>query len=264
MENPKDKILTLGASLKAGRLADVLLLTPAGEPVLFRAQGLQVIRTEADEIDTGKSCTLVVTPSASLVSSVMVRVLRAFKPVLTDPMFRSLSEKLISRIKSQATSVTGSWENTACLDLLTIALGVKMPAKGKPQGSDAQRRRPEQEIAEDPFTGEPIEFYARSYHRMKSSLSSAINRGDEILDATLGLSDTAKPKIDEANWIKVAGILGLVVGGFWIPVLGPTVVMQKDTEDRVARGLSRRGLNSQLALLALANLRLRDQLHQKP
>lgn len=264
MENPKDKILTLGASLKAGRLADVLLLTPAGEPVLFRAQGLQVIRSEADEMDTGKSCTLVVTPAAPLVSSVMVRVLQAYKPVLPEPMFRSLSEKLISRIKTQASLLAGTWETTACLDLLNIALGVKIPSKGKPPGGDVRRRRPEQEIAEDPFTGEPMEFYARSYHRMKSSLSSAMNRGDELLDATLGASDTSKSKIEEANWVKVAGISGLVVGGFWIPVLGPTVVMQKDTEDRVARGLSRRGLNSQLALLALANLRLRDQLQQKP
>jgi hypothetical protein len=43
-------------------------------------------------------------------------------------------------------------------------------------------------------------------------------------------------------------------------VLGPSVVLKGDTEDRVAKGLSRRGLNPQLALLALANLRLRDQL----
>jgi hypothetical protein len=80
MKNPHDEILSLGASLKAGRLDDVLLRTPAGEPVLFRAQGLQVIRSEADEIDTGKSCTLVITPSAHLVSSVMVRVLRFLNP----------------------------------------------------------------------------------------------------------------------------------------------------------------------------------------
>ena len=264
MKKPHDEILSLGASLKAGRLDDVLLRTPAGEPVLFRAQGLQVIRSEADEIDTGKSCTLVITPSAPLVSSVMVRVLQVFKSEIPDPMFKSLSEKLINRIKTQAASVAGSWENAACLDLLNIALAVKIPAKGKSPNRDGRRRRAEPDMIVDPFTGEPMDNFSISYHRMKSTLASSMNRGDEILDATLGSSEMADTKINEEHWVKIAGIPGLVIAGFWIPVLGPTVVLQKNTEDRIARGLSRRGLNSQLALLALANMRLRDQLHQKP
>jgi hypothetical protein len=86
---------------------------------------------------------------------------------------------------------------------------------------------------------------------------------DEMQDATLGSFEKVD-NINEENWVKIAGIPGLVVSGFWIPVLGPTVVLQKNTEERVARGASRRGLNPQLALLALANMRLRDQLHQKP
>ena len=263
MKNPHDEILSLGASLKAGRLDDVLLRTPAGEPVLFRAQGLQVIRSEADEIDTGKSCTLVITPSAHLVSSVMVRVLRVFKSEIPDPMFKSLSEKLINRIKTEAASVAGNWENSACLDMLNIALAVKIPAKGKTPNRDGRRRRAEPDMNVDPFTGEPMDSFSHSYHRLKSSLSSGMNRGDEMLDATLGSFEKVD-NINEENWVKIAGIPGLVVSGFWIPVLGPTVVLQKNTEERVARGASRRGLNPQLALLALANMRLRDQLHQKP
>jgi hypothetical protein len=116
----------------------------------------------------------------------------------------------------------------------------------------------------DPFTGEPMDNFSLSYQRIKSTLASGMNRGDEMLDATLDSTEMADTKINEENWVKIAGIPGLVISGFWIPVLGPTVVLQKNTEDRIARGLSRRGLNSQLALLALANLRLRDQLHQKP
>ena len=262
-KNPYDEILSLGASLKAGRLDDILLRTPAGEPVLFRAQGLQVIRSEADEIDTGKSCTLVISPSAPLVSSVMVRVLRVFKSEIPDPIFKSLSEKLINRIKKEAASVSGSWENAACLDLLNIALAVKIPAKGKSPNRDS-RRRAEPDMIVDPFTGEPMDNFSLSYHRIKSTLASGMNRGDEMLDATLDSTEMADTKINEENWVKIAGIPGLVISGFWIPVLGPTVVLQKNTEDRITRGLSRRGLNSQLALLALANMRLRDQLHQKP
>ena len=178
-------------------------------------------------------------------------------------MFKSLSEKLINRIKTQAASAAGSWENAACLDLLNIALAVKIPAKGKSPNRDGRRRRAEPDMIVDPFTGEPIDNFSLSYHRLKSTLASGMNRGDEMLDATLGSSEMADTKINEENWVKIAGIPGLVISGFWIPVLGPTVVLQKNTEDRIARGLSRRGLNSQLALLALANMRLRDQLHQK-
>jgi hypothetical protein len=90
----------------------------------------------------------------------------------------------------------------------------------------------------------------------------ALGMADEVLDDTLGKNVAPLDSDLPATIVKVAGISGLVVSGYWFPFLGPSVVLMADTEDKVARGLSRKGLNPQLALLALANLRLRDQLRR--
>ena len=262
MHSAQDILLKLGASLKAGRHDEIVLKTPAGEPVLFRAQGLQVIRSEADEIDTGKTCTLVITPLAPLVSGVLVRVLRMYRPIVTQGQFQVLTAKLIEKVKSKAASKPGSWEDSACLELVAYAMQVKVLPRQKGAADHPKVQRESQGSFEDPFTGEVVGRWASAYSRMRSIGPDSLGMADEVLDDTLG-KNVATPGSDlPTTIVKVAGISGLVVSGYWVPVLGPSVVLKADTEDKVARGLSRKGLNPQLALLALANLRLRDQLRR--
>ena len=262
MHSAQDILLKLGASLKAGRHDEIVLNTPAGEPVLFRAQGLQVIRSEADEIDTGKTCTLVITPMAPLVSGVLVRVLRMYRPIVPLGHFHVLTGKLVEKVKSKAALKPGTWEDSACLELIAFAMEVKVLPRRKGTTDQPKLQRESQGSFEDPFTGESIGHWASAYSRLRSMRPDALGMADEILDDTLGKS-VAPPDSDlPATIVKVAGISGLVVSGYWVPVLGPSVVLRPDTEDKVARGLSRKGLNPQLALLALANLRLRDQLRR--
>jgi len=262
MHTAQDVLLKLGASLKAGRHDDIVLKTPSGEPVLFRAQGLQVIRSEADEIDTGKTCTLVITPLAPLVSGVLVRILRVYRPMMPAGQFTSMAGRLIEKVKSKAALKSGSWENDACLDLLAFAMEVKVLPKGKGVRDRPRHRQDSHGIIEDPFTGEPMGLWASAISRMRSARSDAVGMADEVLEDTLGQSTPTTDLGQAPSWVKVANISGLVVSGYWIPVLGPSVILKADTEDRVAKGLSRRGLNPQIALLALANLRLRDQLRK--
>lgn len=262
MHSAQDILLKLGASLKAGRHDEIVLKTPAGEPVLFRAQGLQVIRSEADEIDTGKTCTLVITPLAPLVSGVLVRVLRMYRPIVPQGQFQVLTAKLVEKVKSKAASKPGTWEDSACLELIAYAMQIKVLPRRKGTADHPKVQRESQGSFEDPFTGESIGHWASAYSRLRSMRPDALGMADEILDDTLG-KNVALPDSDlPATIVKVAGISGLVVSGYWVPVLGPSVVLRPDTEDKVARGLSRKGLNPQLALLALANLRLRDQLRR--
>lgn len=262
MHSAQDILLKLGASLKAGRYDEIVLKTPAGEPVLFRAQGLQVIRSEADEIDTGKTCTLVITPLAPLVSGVLVRVLRMYRPVVPPGQFQVLAAKLIEKVKSKAASQPSTWEDSACLDLIAFAMEVKVLPRRKGTTDHPKLQRESQGSFEDPFTGEVIGRWASAYSRLRSTGPGSLGMADEVLDDTLGKNVAPLDSDLPTAIVKVAGISGLVVSGYWVPVLGPSVVLRPDTEDKVARGLSRKGLNPQLALLALANLRLRDQLRR--
>jgi hypothetical protein len=262
MQSAQDILLKLGASLKAGRHDDIALKTPSGEPVLFRARGLQVIRSEADEIDTGNTCTLVITPSAPLVSGVLVRILQVYRPVIPVVQFGAMTGRLIEKVKAKAPLKSGSWENEACLELLAFAMEIKVPPKGKGERERPRNRQESQGVIEDPFTGEPMGLWASAISRMRSARSDAVGMRDEALEDTLGQPELVGNLGQVSAWVKIANISGLVVSGYWIPVLGPSVVLKGDTEDRVAKGLLRRGLNPQFALLALANLRLRDQLRQ--
>ena len=219
--------------------------------MLFRARGLQVLRNEADEMDTGKSCTLIITPQAPLVSGVIIRILKIMKPVLAEDLFKSETDKLLQRIKRHATSPAGTWEDAACLDLVKMALEIKVTLP-KPNQQEDSFEHPNGDFV-DPFTGEPFGFMAHHRRWLRKRMVSEEGMSDDLLDATLGATKGHMKKDKKTNWLKVAGVAGFVIESYWIPILSPGLGFKKSTINKIVRALGRRRLNTKWALVLLLN-----------
>jgi hypothetical protein len=75
-QDQKAELLKIGASLEKGADHKIVVKAPSGDPMFFRAIGLQVITCESEELDTGGSCVLVINAQAALLSGVIIRCLR--------------------------------------------------------------------------------------------------------------------------------------------------------------------------------------------
>ena len=76
---PNDRILRIGKKLEKDGLKAFGTKTPTGHPSYFRACGLQIIPSEAEEIDTGKTCRLIITPYAASLSALVTDLIKVLK-----------------------------------------------------------------------------------------------------------------------------------------------------------------------------------------
>ena len=71
-----DRLLKIGKRLEKEGLGSFKTATPGGAPAYFRSHGLQIIPSEAEELDTNKACQIVITPEASALSGLVIALLR--------------------------------------------------------------------------------------------------------------------------------------------------------------------------------------------
>ena len=254
--NPTDRILKIGKKLEKMGLSAFQMKTPSGHPAYFRTFGLQIIPSEAEEIDTGHSCRLVITPQAVHLSAFVGEVLKVLLGLSSG---KSRAVGLISEMKSkhfEAYRQVEGWEAVAAKDIVSSALRIAAQRYEQPSlmaSQDAEQI--------DLFTGEGLEHRRRYWDRAKD----ALKRGSGFMDSAV--SPFAQPggeSLAEASesapvWSDVLGHLGVVIGGYWIPIGDMENLSGSAAQIRLVKVLRRRGLKPDLSLTIIANARKGDK-----
>ena len=145
---PTDRILKIGTKLEKNGLKAFGAKTPAGHPAYFRSGGLQIIPSEAEEIDTGHSCRLIITPLAASLSSLVTDLINVLNKA---PAGRRRAEMLVEEMKTKTfkdDSRTGDWEVAAARGIVSIALKISERSISEPSHDE-----PGDWSMMDPFTG---------------------------------------------------------------------------------------------------------------
>ena len=256
-QDQKTQLLKLGAALEKGEEHKIVVKAPSGDPMFFRASGLQVIPSEDQELDTGGSCVLVINSEAALLSGVIIRCLRVLGLEAGGERAKKVVKEMTERLVRERGQAAGAWEGQAAKDLVTIAL--------KWSEKPAQKERPVtqqlgEDIPTDPFTGEPIPEELVPHWRMAKRRAARHKREEEedtLLQFTM--ETCAEEKKDTKNcWVVIGGLQGVIAAESWYPVVGPDDQVDEKVIRKVVKGLARRGLKPELAMTVLANIRCRD------
>jgi hypothetical protein len=247
---PNDRILRIGKKLEKDGLKAFVSRTPTGQPAYFRACGLQIIPSEAEEIDTGKTCRLIITPLAGSLSALVTDLIKALK---TGVSGSQRTEALIEEMKTKTfkdAPRSGEWEVTAAKDIVSSALKIA-------ERTFTVSRSEEQYdwSMMDPFTGEIHEHRQENWRHAREILSRYAGRGKPRPDVTLRsvVSDINGPVDRHLTWREVRAHLGVVIGGYWIPVGNVTRLSGSTAQLELAKTLLRKGLKPDIALTIIAN-----------
>jgi hypothetical protein len=255
-QDQKTQLLKLGTALEKGEDHKIVVKAPSGDPMYFRAGGLQVIPSEDQELDTAGSCILVISSQAALLSGVIIRSLRVLGIVAGRERAKKVVKEMGERLVRGRGQTVGSWEGQAAKDLVTIAL--------KWSEKSAQKERPVtsqlgEEIPTDPFTGEPIPEELLPQWRMAKRRAARQMREEEDALMQFTMEACAEHKKERKDgWVAIGGVQGVIAGDVWYPVVGPEDQIDEKVIRKVAKGLARRGLKPELAMTVLANIRCRD------
>jgi hypothetical protein len=256
-QDQKTQLLKLGATLEKGADHKIVVKAPSGDPMFFRAGGLQVIPCESEELDTGGSCALIITAQAALLSGVIIRCLRVLGLEAGRERAKRVVKEMGERLVRDRGQAAGTWEGRAAKDLVTIALKwAEKPVKK--EGQD--RQQPDEEIPTHPLTGEPMPEELIPHWRMaKRRAARQMREAEEDVLMQFTMEACAEGKKDANNgWVVVGGVQGVVAGDAWYPVVGPEDQIDEKVIRKVAKGLARKGLKAELAMTVLANIRCRD------
>lgn len=256
-QDPKTQLLKLGATLEKEEEHKIVVKAPSGDPMFFRASGLQVIPSEDQELDTGGSCVLVINPKAAMLSGVIIRCLRVLGLEAGRERAKKVVKEMSDRLVRDRDQAAGAWEVQAAKDLVTIALkwSEKPAKKERPEASQLG-----EEIPTDPFTGEPIPEELMPQWRMAKRRAARQMREAEE-DALMQFTMEAcaeHQKVVKDGWVVIGGLQGVIAADAWYPVVGPEDQIDEKVIRKVAKGLARRGLKPELAMTVLANIRCRD------
>jgi hypothetical protein len=261
-KDPVSQVLRIGATLERGDLAKIYVRTPRGELSYFRCNGVQVIPTEAEEIDTGGSCTLVISPLAAVLSGVLIRCLRILGHRQPRHKIKGVIKEMVECLISNRTKPAGSWENGAAKALITIALKwAEKSLKEERSKADQVSYEPTMENLADGWSLEEMSHMIEMRHRRVGRAIRVREESDRLLEFTLGEVPEDPKRLQ--GWLVIAGIQGWVVGQTWMPVLGPEDRLDEKVIRKVAKGLARRGLKGELAMAVLTNTRSRDERNKK-
>ena len=256
------QLLHLGAALEKGDLAKLHVRTPQGELTLFRCNGVQVIPSEAEEIDTGGSCSLVITPWAAVLSGVVIRCLRILGQKAPRLRVKGAMKEMVACLISNRAKPVGDWESGASKALISIALHWdEMNLKTERTKADQEQQEPTMESLVDDCSPEEMSRLLEIRHRRLARIVRVREEPDILFDFTMGVEPAGPKRLE--GWIVISGIQGWVVSQTWMPVLGPEDRLDEKVIRKVAKGLARRGLKAELAMAVLANTRSRDEKNQK-
>lgn len=256
-QDQKTQLLKLGATLEKGEEQKIVVKAPSGDPMFFRASGLQVIPSEDQELDTGGSCVLVINPQAALLSGVIIRCLRVLGLEAGRERAKKVVKEMSERLVRDRGQAAGAWEGQAAKDLVTIALkwSEKPVKKERPETSQLG-----EEIPTDPFTGEPIPEELMPQWRMAKRRAARQMREaeeDALMQFTMEACAERQKEVRD-GWVVIGGLQGVIAADAWYPVVGPEDRIDEKVIRKVAKGLARRGLKPELAMTVLANIRCRD------
>ena len=250
-------LLKIGATLEKGADHKIVVKAPSGDPMFFRAGGLQVIPCESEELDTGGGCVLIINAQAALLSGVIIRCLRVLGLQAGGERARRVVKEMGERLVRDRGQAAGTWEGPAAKDLVTIALkwAEKPVKKERPDGQE-----PHEEIPTHPLTGEPMPEELIPHWRMAKRRAARQMREaeeDVLMQFTMEACAEGK-KVANNGWVVVGGVQGVIAGDAWYPVVGPEDRIDEKVIRKVAKGLARKGLKAELAMTVLANIRCRD------
>lgn len=255
-QDQKAQLLKLGATLEKGEEHKIVVKAPSGDPMFFRAGGLQVIPSESEELDTGGSCVLIINAQAGLLSGVIIRCLRVLGLEAGRERAKKVVKEMAERLVRDRGQAAGSWEGQAAKDLVTIAL--KWSEKPvKKERTDNQQDV--EGIPTDPFTGEPIpEELIPQWRMAKRRLARQMKEEEDTLLQFTMEACAEHQRGSKDGWVVIGGLQGVIAGDAWYPVVGPEDQIDGKVIRKVAKVLARRGLKPEVAMTVLANIRCRD------
>ena len=248
-----DRLLKIGKKLEKEGLGSFKTATPGGAPAYFRSHGLQIIPSEAEELDTNKACQIVITPEASALSGLVIALLRILGEG-KDGQRRTKAAVLAFGAALKSNKNPG-WELEAAKNIITTSIKLAetpFPAPVRP-GDDWGEP--------DPFNEHIIGRYSTHWRRAKETLEGRGTNFDpnsrelSSLDPFTGQPEGADNSgdIPDGVWIEISCIMGVVLGGHWVPVSFPTAPINQRTERAIMKALRRKGLRPEIALTIIAN-----------
>lgn len=247
--SPTDRILRIGKKLEKTGFKGFGHTTPSGHPAYFRAQGLQIIPSEAEEIDTGKSCRLVITPLAASLSGLISDILKVLAEL---PAGLRRVESLIHELKTnlfKGASPPGDWEQSVAKNIVSASLKL-----AERQFEDAQAKC-EDWGGLDPFTCDINEHRRNDWSHAQEILGRHLGyrRRSATFPSEPPCAQSLMSSAPTLQWVDVLGHVGVVISGFWIPVVGIERLAGPRRQAALVKALIRRNLKPDIGLTIIAN-----------
>ena len=247
---PTDRILKIGKKLEKKGLKAFGSTTPGGQPAYFRAHGLQIIPSEAEELDTGKTCRLVITSLAANLSGLVTDILTVIR---TQSAGQRRGEALIEELKAKVfkdMTTSEEWEATVAKNIVSASLKL---AEHKFEDSPVAAADDWSRL--DPFTGEISEYHRHYWSHAQEILGRNAGReGSRMTQPIEGRYSTrSHPVAASPRWVEILGHVGVVIAGFWIPVVSPVRLAGPRKQADLVRALRRKNLKPDIALTIIAN-----------
>jgi hypothetical protein len=247
---PADRILKIGKKLERNGLKAFGNTTPGGQPAYFRAHGLQIIPSEAEELDTGKACRLVITLLAANLSGLVFDVIAVIR---RQSAGQRRAEALIEELKAKAfqdIAKSDQWESAVAKNIISVSLKLTEHKFEDSPVDDADNWS-----RLDPLTGD-INEYQRHYWShaqeiLRRNAGSERSRMTQPFEARYSMS--SPPVAALPAWVEILGHVGVVISGFWIPVVSPVGLAGPRKQADLVRVLRRKNLKPDVALTIIAN-----------
>ena len=247
-----DRLLKVGQKLEKEGLDSFKSATPSGLPVYYRAQGLQIIPSEAEEIDTNNRCQVVITQEAAGLSGLILAALRILGQ--GDDGQRRSSAAIAQFKTVLLRPKPHGWEKVAAKDIVSAALKfADMPFPAPSKSS---------EWGDFDGFGEHIMSRYINRHRIKGDQDD--NSGaeqnplsHEHVDPFTGLPERTGANNEALSntgvWSEIRGVMGVELAQHWIPVSFPSSSMTSKEQQAILRTIVRRGLKPEIAMSIIAN-----------
>lgn len=246
-----DRLLKVGQKLEKEGLDSFKTATPSGLPVYYRAQGLQIIPSEAEEIDTNNRCQVVITQEAAGLSGLILAALRILG--LGDDGQRRSSAAITQFKAVLLRPKPHGWEQMAAKDIVSAAL----------KFADMPFPAPSKSSEWGDFDGFGEHIMRRYINRRRIKGDQNENSGaeqnplsHEYVDPFTGLPERTGANEAAANtgvWSEIRGVMGVELAQHWIPVSFPSASMTSKEQQAILRTIVRRGLKPEIAMSIIAN-----------
>lgn len=247
---PTDRIFKIGKKLEKDGLKAFGSTTPGGHPAYFRAHGLQIIPSEAEELDTGKACRLVITSLAVNLSGLVTEVLKVIR---SQSAGRRREVALIEELKTKVfkdMTTSGQWEAMVAKDIVSASLKL-----AEREFEDSPEADCDDWSGFDSFTGEIVDHRRRYWSRAQEILGKHAAGGSHKVTQPILAKNSKSPRLGIClpKWVEVLGLVGVAIAGFWIPVGSPACLGGQRKQAELVKALRRKKLKPDIALTIIAN-----------